>query len=135
MNKSQLAAKFAEMCNFGMDKMPSSITLSVVRSAVTAMSSAAPGWFIEYVGPFFYDKRKEIAENNIEFFLNRSWAEQYESWGFLGAALSAKWEATIKAALMHIEREDPAALRSVTKSLVAMYCRYLIVCQEEAKAQ
>ena len=129
MNKSQLAAKFAEMCNLGMDKMPSSITLSLVRRAVSVFAAAAPGWFIEYVGPFFYDKRKEIAENNIEFFLNRSWAEQYASWGFLGAALAAQWEETIKDAIRHIEREDPQGLRSISKSLVAMYCRYLLLCK------
>jgi hypothetical protein len=134
MNKAQLAGKFAEMCNLGLDKFPSSITLSLVRRAVAIFSAAAPGWFIEYVGPFFYDKRKEIAAENLDFFVKRSWQEQYESWGFLGSVLSGQWEDTIKTGVQHVHDTDPAALRSIPKSLVAMYCRYIIICQKD-KAQ
>jgi hypothetical protein len=131
MNKSQLATKFAEMCNLGLDKFPNTLTLTLVRKAVAVASAVSPGWFIEYVGPFFYDKRKEIMDDNFEFFITRSWSEQYASWGFMGQALAAQWEVTIKESLQHVHRAEPDSLRGIARSLVAMYCRYLIICQQE----
>jgi hypothetical protein len=117
-----------------MDKFPSSTTLYLVRKAVAIVSATAPGWFIEYVGPFFWDKRKEIAAEDLGFFINRSWNEQYESWGFFGSALAAPWERTIKEALQHLHDNDRESLRTIPKSLVAMYARYLQLCQTETSA-
>jgi len=135
MNKAQLAAKFAEMCNLGLDKMPVTLTLTLVRRAIAVVSAVSPEWFISYVGPFFYDKRREIAAEDLNFFLTRSWEEQYSAWGFMGGALARQWEDTIKSGVAYIEATDPAALRSVSKSLVAMYCRYLILCKSEEGAR
>lgn len=126
--KSELARKFAEMCNLGMDKFPSSVTLFLVRNAVAVAAATAPEWFIEYVGPFFWEKRKEILAENVTFFLERSWSEQYESWGFLGG-LASPWEATIKDGIKQLYDTDRDSLKSIPKSMVAMYARYLQLSQ------
>lgn len=131
MNKSQLSAKFAEMCNHGLDQFPSSLTLTLVRNAVAVVSTAIPGWFIEHVGPFFWEKREEIKSANLKFFLERSWEEQYASWGFMGSTLAPKWESTIKEGVKHLHETNPEALHTIPKSLVAMYARYLQICQSE----
>lgn len=53
-------------------------------AVVAILETRSDEWFIDEIGSYFYDYRKQIQANNIDFFLKYDFHEQRKKWGFLG---------------------------------------------------
>lgn len=131
--KLDIANKFTEVCNICLDKFNGGITLNIFRSLLNVKCSLSPTWLIEIVGPFLFKFRNEIVARDINFFIERDYADQREEWvkitqGY-GESVALAFEANVKASLTDLKNNDVKSLETLPISILKMYCKYLQLCQ------
>ncbi len=110
--------QFKKICLLAMETH-NSIVMSGVRFAVQNRSAK---WFVEEIGPFFYEHRTQIEAGDLEHFLKLDFAKQRAHWGFLGPladALAGEFRAMAQAM-------DKATLQRLARTLLGLYCNYLL---------
>lgn len=135
--KLDIANKFTQMCNFGLDKFHSGMTVKLFRSLVDIKCKLQPLWFIEITGPFFFKFRNEIMTRDINFFIDRDYWDQRNDWmqitqGY-GESVARAFEASAKSSLAELVKTEPKALAAMPISLINLYSRYVLLCQSADK--
>lgn len=127
--KLKIALKFTELINLALDKFDQTIKVKLFRTAIDIKCSLNPYWMIEVNGPFFFRCREQIANHDLDFFINYNWESQKEDWteytaGY-GAGIAEDLEKNIVKSLKKLRDEDPQFLKTIPLTYVRMYASYL----------
>jgi hypothetical protein len=133
--KAEIATKFLEIVNTGLDKFEQNATLKLFRSIFAIKCKLNPLWMIEIIGPFFYTYRESIAKRDLDYFINMDWHEQRADWVQLthgyGESVALVLEAHIKDTLKKLRKSDPKALEVIPVQLLKIYIKYVQSCRSE----
>ena len=129
MEAQQIAIKFTEVINAGLDRFEQTVSLRLFRSLLSMKAKLNPTWMIESAGPFFFKHREQIAGRDLDYFLTLDFGEQRRDWVELtkgyGESTALAFESHLKESLRVLKETDPRVLETVPLQLLKMYARYV----------